>query len=332
MLLRETTATQKKSFAAAAKAQAKSMDRLDREAIKEMLKLLRTARKNIVARIAATDSEFLVEQLDAMKSEVTRAMREFENAWKLKYEEISFRAEDLGSSMVSAPLEKVGITLRAPSISASKFRALSNFHADKITGLTNATIDQITSKLSLGVLGGSSKDKLLKDIAKLLPGPGRAGTVAGRASTIVRTEVNRIHATATQLRMEDAVDQVPDLRKAWLPEIDNRTRETHVQAGQDFSEENAIPVDKPFTVGGHKAMFPRDPALLPFFVAVAFRATVRIAVMPSRIIMVRERVLSEANLKSSPCRTAETTKEQIPKSRMHHVKRRWPPRVHSNWP
>ena len=240
--------------------QIRDIDKLDLAAAQKVTRLLADARRRIVMRINDTPSEFLDQQLSALKLEVERILDEFQAQYLQVMPDQNAAAVNAGTDFVKKPLDAVGINLQFGALPSQITTTLATFQADKIKGLTASAKDSITTELSMGVLGGSSKADLMASISKYLPSPAGAGTIGGRATRIVRTEVNRIHAVTTQARMETAAEQVPGLKKYWLPAYRN-TRPTHAQAGADYSPDRAIPVDQPFTVGVGQGMFPRDPSL-----------------------------------------------------------------------
>ena len=78
-----------------------------------------------------------------------------------------------------------------------------------------------------------------------------------RAAVIARTEV----LTASSFAANEGAQQVIDdygveMEKEWSAAKDERTRETHTEANAQ-----RVPFDKPYTVGGEDAMYPRDPNL-----------------------------------------------------------------------
>lgn len=46
--------------------------------------------------------------------------------------------------------------------------------------------------------------------------------------------------------------------KEWLATHDDRTRDTHIAAGREYSGRGAIPMNEPFKVGGYDMMYPGD--------------------------------------------------------------------------
>lgn len=60
---------------------------------------------------------------------------------------------------------------------------------------------------------------------------------------------------------EDLADEGCIVYKMWMATNDDRTREEHTQAEDDYgTEANAIPWDEPFEVGGEELMYPADPS------------------------------------------------------------------------
>jgi hypothetical protein len=89
-----------------------------------------------------------------------------------------------------------------------------------------------------------------------------------RGLLIARTELNAISnggsmaAALTSARESDAQpdrDGLPPLLKLWLTAEDDRVRDTHVQAGDDYGAGSGIPLTDPFYVGGSELYYPGDP-------------------------------------------------------------------------
>jgi hypothetical protein len=90
-----------------------------------------------------------------------------------------------------------------------------------------------------------------------------------RAIAIVRTELGRAFATASQLRSEQAAEYLPNLKKQW-----RRSGKIHSRRKHDLTDGQVRPVDQPFILGtGHvsdpaasggiRIMHPHDPAAPP---------------------------------------------------------------------
>ncbi|MGL4573980.1 MAG: hypothetical protein ACRCV9_04235, partial [Burkholderiaceae bacterium] len=69
-----------------------------------------------------------------------------------------------------------------------------------------------------------------------------------------RTELGRAHAASTWLRLKQAAERDPTIRKQWRRSGKLRSRHTH-----DFADGQQKEVLDWFLIGGEKMMYPRDP-------------------------------------------------------------------------
>jgi len=76
-----------------------------------------------------------------------------------------------------------------------------------------------------------------------------------------RTAVTGAQSAGKQDRYADIASKGGEVFKMWIATNDERTREEHSQAQDDYgTEETAIPYDEPFEVGGEPLMYPADPS------------------------------------------------------------------------
>jgi len=119
-----------------------------------------------------------------------------------------------------------------------------------VTETTRALIQGAIAEAVNESLGPHGMQQLIRE---------RAGGVinAQRAKVIARTETH----TAAQFANSAAAEASGvELRKIWVSTTDERTRETHRKAERD-SRATIIRLGEKFSVGGHPAMYPGDPAL-----------------------------------------------------------------------
>ena len=74
-----------------------------------------------------------------------------------------------------------------------------------------------------------------------------------RARTIVRTEAGRVQEQANFDAAQKAKSAGADVVKQWSAVLDGKTRDTHRELDHQIRE-----MDKPFEIGGKKAMYPHD--------------------------------------------------------------------------
>gem|GEM_PF-1079726 len=82
-----------------------------------------------------------------------------------------------------------------------------------------------------------------------------------RAATIGRTETLSSLNQATMEGYKQNADIIDG--KAWLATDDDKTRDSHVQAGEDYSTDSPINVNDQFNVGGYDCDCPGDDGLPP---------------------------------------------------------------------
>ncbi len=114
-----------------------------------------------------------------------------------------------------------------------------------VGAVMSTTEMSLAGLITTGIDEGWSVNTLADEIGKLFTqfrGP--------RALTIARTEIARSF-NAGQL---EALKQMSIPRKMWISQLDDRVRETHLEAHGQVRG-----VDAPFLVGGESLMFPLDP-------------------------------------------------------------------------
>lgn len=135
---------------------------------------------------------------------------------------------------------------------------------DLISGMLRKHVSVIRAVIAEGVAEGEGVEEIARRLREQLPGVDRA-----RARRISRTEVIRASNFGS---IEGARATGLDMRKEWIATPDTRTRPSHAAAdGQQ------VGLDAAFTVGGHEAQYPGDPAL-PAEESVSCRCTVAFVV------------------------------------------------------
>lgn len=115
---------------------------------------------------------------------------------------------------------------------------------------------KLQNALLQGILQGDSIDHLADRFMKV--------SNMNRASAIrnARTACTGAQNAGKQDRYEDLASKGCDVYKMWIATPDERTREEHMDAWNEYGDENGmIPYDEPFEVGGEELMFPCDLSL-----------------------------------------------------------------------
>lgn len=105
----------------------------------------------------------------------------------------------------------------------------------------------ISAEITRGIAAGYSYGEMAQGIRLLTKAP------LSRARTIVRTEAGRVQEQANFDAANKAKAAGADVVKQWSAVLDGKTRDTHRELDHQIRE-----MDKPFEIGGKKAMYPHD--------------------------------------------------------------------------
>lgn len=125
---------------------------------------------------------------------------------------------------------------------------LLNLSATKVTQINDTTRTQLRKALADGVQAGES----IKEIARRIDDLYLDDIIPNRSRVIASTEVIGASNWASHTAAEGSG---LDLNKVWLSTDDTHTRKAHKDA-----DGQKVALNKPFTVGGEKLMYPGDPA------------------------------------------------------------------------
>lgn len=114
--------------------------------------------------------------------------------------------------------------------------------------------DLIAGQMSIGVNAGDSIPNLALRVQETLAATGTPRW-ENRATVVARTEaIGALNAARMDSFRALAEEEGGTFEKIWLSTEDSRTRPTHALADQQ-----RVPLESPFTVGGSALMFPGDP-------------------------------------------------------------------------
>lgn len=105
----------------------------------------------------------------------------------------------------------------------------------------------ISAEITRGIAAGYSYGEMAQGIALMTKAP------LSRARTIVRTEAGRVQEQANFDAANKAKAAGADVVKQWSAVLDGKTRDSHRKLDHQIRE-----MDKPFEMGGKKAMYPHD--------------------------------------------------------------------------
>jgi hypothetical protein len=243
------------------------IEKVDGEAVQRALDLLDQTRRDIIAEIAqGGQSEFTFAVKQHLQSAIEARIEQFRRDLGQEMQEEIQTGFELGAKLVDEPSQILTSTLI--SVNKEAVQVAASFSAELIGGLTDELRNRINAVLRQAVLGNLSTMDTIKQIGASLNSAGPFKSIAARAENIMRTEVLRIQAIATQARMQVHAQQVKNvgftLLKQWLTSDDDRVRLTHVLAGLTYGRDGTvgpIAVEEKFVVGFEEALYPREASL-----------------------------------------------------------------------
>lgn len=247
---------EERSFLSAIKERLADRARLLLATDQDVVALLQAAKASILEQLAAQPSDFnqwrlpqLLVQLQAVLDGATsgaagRLDAGLRGAWQQ------------GEDFVDKPLAAGGINVEAQLglLDAGILVQLRSFAALRLKDVGSEAATAIGRQLGLATIGGQTPFAAIQKIQALL-----GNESAQRATTIVRTEMGRAFALASNQRMVQAAAKVPGLQKQW-----RRSGKIHSRWNHDAIDGQVVDVNKPFTLPSHhgpvQMMHPHDPA------------------------------------------------------------------------
>ncbi|RLG86551.1 MAG: hypothetical protein DRO18_04275 [Thermoprotei archaeon] len=228
---------------------------LDRETIERIVEILEEGRAEIIRILEETPSRrWNTRHYPRIKRSIERALDELQGHLSGELENRLKSAFKLGLSSANGIL-KAMVGIEFEILPLHLLKAASAFSADLITDLTTEARQRINREILTGLVTGKSVHEVAERIGLNLLSPSVFRTIRARAETIARTETLRIYSIAQQEVFNSAGRRIEGLKKQWIATLDLRVRPAHAAAHKQI-----VPFNEPFTVGGEKLMFPRDPA------------------------------------------------------------------------
>lgn len=240
-------------------------DSTEQSAIDDQLALLLSFKKDMLGVLndAGGYRRFRTTQiLDAVDSELARYRYQAVSAATGAVDD-SF---SLGRELVDVELADAGVETGLGTglygVSREVLSAAKELTDHGIGSTWDELGDDLASIVRRAALGGDSPSDAMKSVAEMISAKRTPFTnAASDAERLIRTDLGRIFSLAGQDRMSQSKKAMggKGLKKYWLSFSDDRTREEHAQAGDDYGPDDAIDVDEAFEVDGEQLMYPGDP-------------------------------------------------------------------------
>lgn len=222
----------------------------------EIIYYLRLAERRIEIILADQPTDYQSWSLTNLQREIQRALAEAGDSSAAQLSTAAGKAWDAGIDLVDKPLAAGGVRIAAqlPVVSTIQLNAMRAFMTDRIRGITIAAANRINAMLGLVVIGAQSPFEATKAVQDVLGEETRA-----RATTIVRTELSRVYATASFERLKLAAKHVPGMEKEW-----RKSGKLHPRPGHDLANGQRVAFDAPFKIVSKNGelidmQFPHDP-------------------------------------------------------------------------
>lgn len=216
----------------------------------DVMRVLARADAKVQAILKNAPTDWQSYHMPQLKRAIEKAMEECTLQLKAAAEQHQGRAFAFGQASLDAPLSLAGfkVDVLAPTVNTRQMSAMRAFMTDRMENLAARAVEKINGQLGLVMAGAQAPADAMNSISVLLQGD------RGRALTVMRTEIGRAYATATQERMDEAKHYLPALKKQWCKSGKLHGRLEHILAHGQVRN-----VDEPYDVGGEKLMYPRDP-------------------------------------------------------------------------
>lgn len=238
----------------------RSLRKIDKATLAALRGDLAAARTELIARLA-TGSAFDRANAFTLLREVDRVAEELERRMGGVILGAARKADDLAQEKIAETLKSQGVNpLRvSPVLRVSDaLLAESEAVADMVSGASDAFKVGVRTDLRRVLFGGLTLRDFEKRIGRALPGPGSFGTLARRAETIARNETSNVFALSQEEQRRELGQAGFRFTKTWVTSRDLRVRPSHFAL-----DGTTVDQDEKFNVGGHKAGYPKDPALPP---------------------------------------------------------------------
>lgn len=222
----------------------------------QILQLLAGARTQVLAQLAALPTDGRQWQLSRILGQIEDILEGATTQAGVLFEARMQDAWRQGEDLVDKPLALMGhsIEMLLPQLDVGILKQMRAFGALRLKDVGTEAARKIGRELGLVTIGSKLPFDAIQAVQSTL---GADSPV--RAATIVRTEVSRAFAVASNERLVQAAPLVPGLGKQW-----RRSGKIHSRWNHDLMDGQVVDADKPFKVpnpgGGIDLMqCPHDP-------------------------------------------------------------------------
>jgi hypothetical protein len=240
---------QERAWTAAEKAAQAERKRLLEATRSDVLDLIEKAKSAITLTLAGQPSDYQQWRLSELNKEIDRVMAELGQGAGQVLSTAAGAAWAGGVAAIDAPMAAAAISAALPHLDAGQLMGMRSFMVDRISDVSAVAAGKIKQELGLTMIGAQNVSDTIGKVAEHLGEGSRA-----RATTIVRTELSRAWATASNERALQSEEAGVPMDKIWRRSGKQYPRRAHLLA-----DGRRVKIDEAFTINGHKMRYPHDP-------------------------------------------------------------------------
>lgn len=211
---------------------------------------LNKALEEIKRTLANAPSQFETWHLEKIRNEIKQILKDSYAQTSMLTSSQLKDSYNLGGDLVDQPLIVSGAMVKGamPVLNTTVLEKMTAFTTSKIKDIPAEYLPRMNTQLGLVLTGVKNPFEAAQEINNI------AKIGMNRALVITRTETGRAFSSATQTRLEDAADLIPDMQKKWKGSGKAMPRATHAAADGQI-----VGVNETFDIGGIPMRFPKDP-------------------------------------------------------------------------
>lgn len=240
---------QERAWKQAEKAAQAERKRLLEETRAEVIALLEKARADITLTLAGQPSDYQQWRLTELNTEIDRVMGELGQRSGQMLSSAAGAAWEGGVTAIDSAMAAAEIKAMLPHLDADQLMGMRAFMVDRIQDISTVAASKIKQELGLTMIGAQNIHDTIGKVAEHLGETSRA-----RATTIVRTELSRAWAVASDERALQSEEAGVPMDKVW-----RRSGKIHSRLAHDLADGRRVKINEAFTINGHRLRYPHDP-------------------------------------------------------------------------
>ena len=240
---------QERAWKKAEKASQAERKRLLEDTRAEVIALLEKAKADITLTLASQPSDYQQWRLTELNKEINRVLGELGQRSGQSLSSAAGAAWDGGVAAIDSAMAAAEIKTMLPHLDTDQLMGMRAFMVERISDVAAVAASKIKQELGLTMIGAQSVHDTIGKVSEHLGETSRA-----RATTIVRTELSRAWAVASDQRAQQSEEAGVEMEKVW-----RRSGKIHSRLAHDLADGRRVKINEAFTINGHQLRYPHDP-------------------------------------------------------------------------